>query len=435
MTYLQMTNDNSIDSSVLRAVTRQRRLRFPMLLLLAITLAVTASTLAACRGTSTSRGRLSTAERDAVIRQAADEFVRNGDLSKSQAILAKLQLANPTQFVVTFAEQAIADRKPTDEIAALARLADALGGRSPKLVAYLAPTITPSPLPKPTDTIVPPSPTVPPTATSLPPTATPIPPTVEPTATATLPPQQPRVVADSAANLRGGPGTNYPVIGQMTVGKEVDILERNASGDWWRIDWNGVAQAWVAGLVVKVSGPIDTVPVAKNVPAPPPTNTPAPPPPPTATPKPAGPDFQLVEVRVWGVQENGGYYDGPSVHCGEKRELHIKVVDAGGAPLNGVTVKAALGAQEEVVTGSKGVPGDAEFVLGGGQEVYIIRDVDGRQVTSDMARGVSTNPHNIPFAVLIGGGYCRDEAGCASFVNQYGCYGHYSWTVTFRRNR
>lgn len=435
MIYPQMTNDNLTDSSALRALTRQRRLRFSMLLLLALMLAMGASTLTGCRGTSSSGSRLSAAERDAIIRQAAVEFARSSDLSKSQAMLAKLELANPTQFVVTFAEQAIADRKPADEIAALARLADALGGRSPKLIAYLAPTITPSPLPKPTSTVVPPSPTVPPTATLLPPTATPVPSTVEPTATATLLPQRPRVVADSAANLRGGPGTNYPVIGQMTTGKEVDILERNASGDWWRIDWNGVTQAWVAGLVVKVSGPIDTVPVARNVPAPPPTNTPAPPPPPTATPKPAGPDFQLAEVRVWGVEENGGYYDGPSVHCGEKRELHIKVVDAAGSPLNGVTVKAALGAQEEIVTGSKGVPGDAEFVLGGGQEVYVIRDVDGRQVTSDMARGMSTNPHGIPIATLIGGGYCRDEASCASFVNQNGCYGHYSWTVSFRRNR
>jgi hypothetical protein len=184
-----------------------------------------------------------------------------------------------------------------------------------------------------------------------------------------------------------------------------------------------------------VLGPIDTVAVVKDIPAPPPTFTPAPPPPPTATPKPAGPDFQLVEVRIWGVQENGGYYDGPSVHCGGNRELHIKVVDGAGSPLNGVTVKAALGAQEEVVTGHKGVPGDAEFVLGGGQEVYIIRDADGRQVTSDYARGMSTNPHGIPIPTLISGGYCKDEASCTSFINQNGCYGHYSWTVTFRRNR
>lgn len=273
----------------------------------------------------------------------------------------------------------------------------------------------------------------------MPPSATPVSPTAVPTATPTIEPtaepQKPRVVADAEANLRGGPGTNYPLVGKMSAGKEVSIIGRNNSGDWWRIAWDGAGQAWVAGLVVKVLGPIDTVAVAKDIPAPPPTFTPAPPPPPTATPKPAGPDFQLVEVRIWGVQENGGYYDGPSVHCGGNRELHIKVIDAGGSPLNGVTAKAALGAQEEIVTGSKGIPGDAEFVLGGGQEVYIIRDVDGRQVTSDYARGMTTDPHGIPIPTLIGAGYCKDEAACTSFVNENGCRGHYSWTVTYRRNR
>lgn len=393
---------------------------------------------AACAGRSVTGGKLSPVERDAIIRQTALQYVKDHDIAKAQAALGRLNLANPTQFIVTMAELALSEGKPADEVTALARLAEGLGGRSPKLQAYLAPpaTATPQPAPTPAPPTARPaaaSPTMAPAApTAAPPTAAP---TFTATATATPEPQKPRVVADAEANLRGGPGTNYPIVGKMTPGKEAEIIARNNNGDWWRIAWDGAGQAWVAGLVVRVLGPIDTVAAAKDIPPPPPTNTPAPPPPPTATPKPAGPDFQLVEVRIWGVQENGGYYDGPSVHCGEKRELHVKVVDAAGAPLNGVTVKAALGAQEEVVTGSKGIPGDAEFVLGGGQEVYIIRDVDGRQVTSDYARGMSTNPHGIPIPVLIGGGFCKDEASCNSFINQNGCYGHYSWTVTFRRNR
>ena len=389
--------------------------------------------LAGCAA-RTGSGKLSATERDATIRQVAAQYVRDGDLAQAQAALARLNLANVTQFMVTMTEQMISDNKPMDEIKALAQLSNALGGRSPKLVAYLAPTATASPLP-PTLTPILPSPTVTiaPTVTPVPPTPTPIAPTAAPSATATA--QKPRVAADSEANLRAGPGPNYGIVGKLMPGREAEIIGRNANGDWWRVAWDGASQAWVAGLVVKVSGPIDTIAVAKDIPPLPPTYTPAPPPPPTETPKPAGPDFQLVEVRVWGVEENGGYYDGPSVHCGGKRELHIKVVDAGGNPLNGVTIKAGLGAQEEIVTGSKGIPGDAEFVLGGGQEVYVIRDVDGRQVTSDYARGVSTNPHGIAIPTLIGGGYCKDEASCASFINQNGCYGHYSWTVTFRRNR
>ena len=115
-------------------------------------------------------------------------------------------------------------------------------------------------------------------------------------------------MADSTANLRGGPGTSYPMIGQMAAGKEMDIIGRNNSGDWWRVAWDGAGQAWVAGLVVRVLGPIDTVAIAKDIPALP-TRPPAPPtqpPAPTAPPKPVGPDFQLVSVRVWGVEENGG---------------------------------------------------------------------------------------------------------------------------------
>jgi hypothetical protein len=415
---------------------------FQTLLLLASAVLI----LAACGGRSASGTKISAGERETIIRQAALQYVRDANLPKAKETIAKLNLANPAQIVLSMAEQAVNDGKPSADIVALARLAEGLGARSPKLVAYLAPTATSSPLPRPTSTIAPPSPTtIPPPATLDPAPATLAPPstvvaaapTTAPTATASPLPQKPRVVADSAANLRGGPGTSYPTIGQMAVGKEVDIIGRNTNGDWWRIAWDGAGQAWVAGLVVRVLGPIDTIAIVKDIPVLP-TRPPAPPtrpPAPTEPPKPVGPDFQLASVRVWGVEENGGYYDGASVHCGEKRELHIKVLDAAGNPLNGVTVKAALGAQEEIVTGSKGVPGNAEFVLGGGQEVYIVRDVDGRQVTSDMARGMSTNPHGISFDTLKGAGYCKDDAGCASFVNQNGCYGHYSWTVTFRRNR
>jgi hypothetical protein len=134
---------------------------------------------------------------------------------------------------------------------------------------------------------------------------------------------------------------------------------------------------------------------------------------------------------LWDVQENGGYFDGPSVHCGEKRQLRVIVRDAAGNPLDGVTVKAALANREEEVTGSKG-PGTAEFVLGGGQEVYILRDIDGREVTSDYASGMTTFTPDIPFAHLKSARYCSTDEDCAHFITQ-GCNGHFSWDVTFQR--
>ena len=156
------------------------------------------------------------------------------------------------------------------------------------------PPCPPTPVPSP----LPPSPTAAPTATPTtePPTATPEPPTITPTPA----PQQPRAVADGDVNLRGGPGKAYPVVGKLLAGQEAEILGRNASGDWWQLAWPGGKQAWVAGTVVQILGPIDTVAVAKNIPAPPvqPTRAPQPtaaPAAPTAPPKPSGPDFRLVE--------------------------------------------------------------------------------------------------------------------------------------------
>ena len=86
--------------------------------------------LAACGAKPGTGGKLSTAERDAIIRQTAIQYTQDRDLPKAKAALDKLKLANPAQLIVTIAEQAQASGKPASEIAALARLADALGTRS-----------------------------------------------------------------------------------------------------------------------------------------------------------------------------------------------------------------------------------------------------------------------------------------------------------------
>jgi len=384
-----------------------------------------------CIRVQISRGnQTSQADREAQLRQIAADYVLNQDLAQAQKALDTLNVANPAQLLVTLAEQDINAGRSPEEITALARLADALGAHSARLIAYLAPTPTPSPMP-PSSTPVPPSPTpVPLTETSIPASPTTTATVLPPTETSSPPPQAPRVQTDSAVNLRGGPGTVYPVIGRLQASQEVDIIGRNASGDWWRLAWDGQGQAWVAGTVVHVLGPIDTVAMAENIPTPPPTAIPATPKP-TDTPTPAGPDFQLVGKRLWSVEENGGWFDGPSVHCGEKRQLRVIVLDAAGNPLNGVTVKAALANKEEEVTGSKG-PGIAEFVLGGGQEVFIIRDVDSRSVTSDYASGMTTSTSAIPNEYLKDAGYCTTDEQCAYFKTQ-GCDGHFSWDVTYRR--
>jgi len=170
--------------------------------------------------------------------------------------------------------------------------------------------------------------------------------------------------------------------------------------------------------------------VATNIPTPPPTPTPAPPPTPTAPPKPAI-DFVVKSVRLWGPEENGGYFDGPSLHCGEKRQLRAIVLDANGQPLNGVTVLGIYSGVEQV-TGSKG-PGIAEWILGDGDGLRVVRDVDGRPVISETADGMVTDPARISDEAFIAAGYCHDAASCQALRNANACHGHYSWDVTFQR--
>ena len=40
-------------------------------------------------------------------------------------------------------------------------------------------------------------------------------------------------------NVRGGPGTEYPIVGGATLGQEFAVTGKNAAGDWWQIDLEG----------------------------------------------------------------------------------------------------------------------------------------------------------------------------------------------------
>jgi hypothetical protein len=105
--------------------------------------------------------------------------------------------------------------------------------------------------------------------------------------------------------------------------------------------------------------------------------------------------------------------------------------DVGGAPLNGVAVYGIYSKVTQV-TGDKG-PGTTEFILGGGDEVQVIRDVDGREVSSEAARNLTTDPRQISDEQLIAAGYCADHAGCETLRSGLACFAHYSWDVVFRR--
>lgn len=116
------------------------------------------------------------------------------------------------------------------------------------------PAVTPTPIPEPTAT-----PTAAPTATpSPPPTATPTP----------APPQA--VVREGPLNVRTGPDTTYPRIGQLKEGTEVEITGRNEEGTWWQIAYEEGegGRAWIAAEYVQTRGEM-AVEVVEAPPVPP----------------------------------------------------------------------------------------------------------------------------------------------------------------------
>ncbi|MCX6049505.1 MAG: SH3 domain-containing protein [Chloroflexi bacterium] len=231
-----------------------------------------------------------------------------------------------------------------------------------------------------------------------------------------------------SANLRAGPGTSYAVTGGVNVGQALLIAGQNADGSWLQL----ADGAWLAACLVNhaSAAPATSPAASQTAPVATPTATSVAPPPAASS----GNKFVVVQKHLWDVYENGGSLFGPSVTCGLARELIVNVLDENGNRLNGVAVQVQYGAREIYVTGAQGKgDGVAEFVLGKGQDVKVIRDVDGRDVTSDLATGLSTDPAAIPYEDLISAQYCQDADTCKKFGEGYSCEGHFSWTITFKR--
>ena len=105
-----------------------------------------------------------------------------------------------------------------------------------------------------------------------------------PTAAATPVPAATTTVSPTTttdANLRAGPGTEFPIIGGTINGQALNIVGRNADGTWFRLDNTG----WVFGELVANPPALGTVPVvnADGTPVEGAANTQAP----AATPTPA----------------------------------------------------------------------------------------------------------------------------------------------------
>ena len=168
---------------------------------------------------------------------------------------------------------------------------------SPATATPVSPTDTPIP---PTDTPVPPTDTpIPPANTPIPPTDTPAPPTATPTSvppTSTPTPRTPTV--NRNGNIRLGPGTNYDSVGQAVQSDTVEVIARDATGDWLQVALASGAAGWMAAFLiddvpddVPLAATIpDDVPLAATIP---PSPTPLPP---AAPPEPTGGRIVIVKV-------------------------------------------------------------------------------------------------------------------------------------------
>lgn len=71
------------------------------------------------------------------------------------------------------------------------------------------------------------------------------------------------VRAAQMANLRGGPGTSYPVLGQINPGAYYKILGKNEQGDWWQIEMTDGQPGWVINQLVTTSGDTGAIAIAE----------------------------------------------------------------------------------------------------------------------------------------------------------------------------
>jgi hypothetical protein len=195
-------------------------------------------------------------------------------------------------------------------------------------------------------------------------------------------------------------------------------------------------------LPTETPAPTETAVPPTNTPKPEPTNTPKPaaptnmprPPTPTNTPKPpAGPDFVVIEQRMKSVGE-----DSQGCDWGD-HTIYLTVVDANGAPLNGVVVHGVW-TGSDLITGEKG-DGRTELPLyNSGEEFLITGDTSGRTYTSQTTRSLHTD---WPTAQDLWD--CR-YCACKPFSSFEECQnardnqtylfakGHYSYVVVFKRS-
>ncbi len=105
-------------------------------------------------------------------------------------------------------------------------------------------------------------------------------------------------ILSGVQNVRTGPSTDFPVIGQLEEGEQVQVIGANNDFTWLVIEFRG-QQAWIANLQTlnEIFGDLDTVPLV----VPPPTPTPVA----TRTPSPTtAPQVADIQIQAAAVSPN-----------------------------------------------------------------------------------------------------------------------------------
>ncbi len=244
----------------------------------------------------------------ALFEQDANGVYRVASLTQT-APQAEIELVTPAPPLPTQAATATPSPTPTPLPGASPQSAAQAGTPAATPTLTTTPTYTPSPTGTPTTTLTPaPTPTAAPTGTATPtpaPTFSPTPTgtptstaTATPTETPTLPPypipaipteQAPlarATVLRSPANLRAGPGTDYPSLAGLNFGAPLDLFGITESGEWVLLRLNQPDHpqhgtiGWMAVNLLQLAGDTAFLPRYRNdgEPLTPPTPTYTPPP-------------------------------------------------------------------------------------------------------------------------------------------------------------
>jgi hypothetical protein len=92
---------------------------------------------------------------------------------------------------------------------------------------------------------------------------------------ATLPPGVPwATITAGVLNVRRGPGTHYPVMGQLQRNDAVEVAGKNADSSWLQIVYptGTIGRGWISVSYAQVSGSLASIPVVEAPPLP--TSTP-----------------------------------------------------------------------------------------------------------------------------------------------------------------